>query len=134
MPDPRTFDNFLRAIGELADREVEVLRVQFNAPRRLLSGRALAAALGTRVARANITYGKTARRIAELLAEGSAHDLASFGRIQRDTVSLAARGAVPVLLARTEPTAARREALDLLGTWDHDLRADSRAAAVYAAT
>jgi penicillin amidase len=72
-----------------------------------------------------------ARRIAQLLAERSTHDAASFAAIQMDTVSLLARELVPLLL-EVEPTTEReRIALGLLAAWDGDLRADSSPAALY---
>lgn len=74
-----------------------------------------------------------ADRIRELLLARPRHDAASLAALQRDTVSLAARGAIPALLARTVASAARREALDLLAAWDHDLAADSKAASIYQA-
>ena len=74
------------------------------------------------------------RRIEELLAAREDHDVASMQRIQADTISLAARTLMPLLLARTprgEP--ARDEALDALAAWDGDLRASSSEAAVLGA-
>jgi len=72
-----------------------------------------------------------ARRIAERITERPLHDAASFASIQMDTMSLAARELLPLLL-RVEPeTGRQRAALELLGAWDGDLRADSAAAALY---
>lgn len=73
-----------------------------------------------------------ALRIQELLAEHAVHDPRSFAAIQRDTVSLAARRTVPLLLGHTEPASERQQtALHLLAAWDHDLAAGSPAAALY---
>ncbi len=72
-----------------------------------------------------------ALRIRELLDARDQHDVASFEAAQRDTVSLAARAAVPALLTRTPRGARRDAALDLLAAWDHDLTAGSQAAAIY---
>lgn len=75
-----------------------------------------------------------ARRIAELLEEAtaplSAEDLA---RIQVDTRSLPARALLPRLVATPARTDDQRWALDLLRGWDGDVRADSAAAAIWAA-
>ena len=51
--------------------------------------------------------------------------MGSTARAQRDTVSLAARATVPLLLDRVPPAAA------YLAEWDHDLAADSVPAAVF---
>ena len=72
-----------------------------------------------------------ADRIAELLAARPTHNVGSFAAIARDTVSHAARGVLPASLARTATSAARRDALAMLADWDHDLAADSQAAAIY---
>jgi penicillin amidase len=66
-----------------------------------------------------------ALRIRELLGTTSSHDVGTFAAIQRDTVSLAARATVPLLLERVPAAAAHLEG------WDHDLGADSTAAAVW---
>ncbi|MGH2631455.1 MAG: penicillin acylase family protein, partial [Actinomycetota bacterium] len=72
-----------------------------------------------------------ARRIAEVLAGGDAHDVASTAALQADTVSVTAREIVGAL-ARLEPSNDdQRLALDLLRGWDGDVRADSAAAAVF---
>jgi penicillin amidase len=96
------------------------------------------AAFGPHVLSADYHQPTRARRIRELLAAGSRHDVASFGAIQRDTVSLAARETVPLLIDAVNAgadvgavTGHRRAALDLLAGWDHDLAADSPAAALY---
>lgn len=59
-----------------------------------------------------------ADRIAELIAASPKHSLESFGAIQKDTLSLAAREVLPALL-RTQPRSERaREALAALAKWD----------------
>jgi penicillin amidase len=71
------------------------------------------------------------RRIGELLTATDLHTPETFAAIHMDTVSLTARATVPLLL-RVEPeTDRQKEALALLADWDHDLRADSAAAAVF---
>ncbi|HLI56064.1 MAG TPA: penicillin acylase family protein, partial [Actinomycetota bacterium] len=72
-------------------------------------------------------------RIAELLCATEKHTVDSFARIQQDTVSLAVREVLPYLLAVQAGTARQGEALALLRAWDHDLAADSAAAAIYEA-
>ena len=71
------------------------------------------------------------RRIAELLAASDQHDMASMAAIQNDTVSLAARDTLPLLLSVPAHTPETSAALDLLRTWDGDMAADSAAAAVF---
>lgn len=66
-----------------------------------------------------------AERIRELIDGSPMHDAAGTARIQRDTVSLAARRAVPLLLERV-PDAATH-----LAGWDLDLAPGSRPAAVF---
>jgi penicillin amidase len=64
-----------------------------------------------------------ARRIIEVLAADRRHDAAASARLQMDTLSLAAREAVPMLLAATPKSAATGAALDRLAAWDgHILR------------
>jgi penicillin G amidase len=72
-----------------------------------------------------------ARRIVERLEGVDAHDIASMAAIQSDTVSLPARATVPLLLVLEPHTDEERTAIDLLGTWDGDMAADSGAAAVF---
>jgi penicillin amidase len=72
-----------------------------------------------------------ARRIVELLEATERHDVASFARIQADTVSQPARATLPLLLALEPADDAERKALELLGTWDGDMAADSAGAAVF---
>jgi penicillin G amidase len=70
-------------------------------------------------------------RIAALLGEHSDHDVASMLAIQVDTVSLAAAAVLPALCKLEPATDRQREALERLGSWNADLRADSREAALY---
>ena len=71
------------------------------------------------------------RRIAELLAASDAHDVASMSAIQNDTVSLASRTTLPLLLSVAPDTPETSAALELLRGWDGDMAADSAAAAVF---
>ena len=71
-----------------------------------------------------------ARRITELLAARSDHDAASMRDVQMDTVSLAAREILPLLLASlTDPR--HSGVVASLAEWDGDMRADSTAAALF---
>ncbi|MFN8233630.1 MAG: penicillin acylase family protein [Actinomycetota bacterium] len=71
-----------------------------------------------------------ARRITELLLATERHDVASFARIQADTVSLPTRTTLPFL--ELDPsTDGQRAALALLAEWDGDMAATSAAAAVF---
>ncbi|HEX9236504.1 MAG TPA: penicillin acylase family protein, partial [Actinomycetota bacterium] len=72
-----------------------------------------------------------ARRIVELLTATPKHDRNSFGRIQVDTVSVAARELLPRLLGLEPADDRQKEALELLANWDHDMAASSAPAAVY---
>jgi penicillin G amidase len=72
-----------------------------------------------------------ARRIAELITERAVHDMDSFARIHMDTVSLPARDIVPLLVSVEPGDDRQKEALSVLAEWDHDLTADSAAAALY---
>jgi penicillin amidase len=74
-----------------------------------------------------------ARRIVELVHERPRHSTATFAAMQLDTVSIAARELLPALLELTPSTPAQRDALAYLASWDADLRADSRAAALFQA-
>lgn len=64
-----------------------------------------------------------ARRIEALLAAERGHSVASFARIQLDTVSLGMRELLPHLLATPPGSAAAREALQMLATWDGTMAA-----------
>lgn len=59
-----------------------------------------------------------AQRIVELLAATERHDLATSRAMQLDTLSLAAREIVPLLLDSTAPSGRSAEALRLLESWD----------------
>jgi penicillin amidase len=72
-----------------------------------------------------------ARRIAQMITERERHDVASFAAMQVDTVSLPARDIVSALDGLEPATDRQKEALALLDEWDHDLAADSAAAAIY---
>ncbi len=68
-----------------------------------------------------------AQRIEDLLSEAAKHSPQDFAAMQADTLSLAARALVPLLL-RADPTEARaRQAMDMLVAWDG--RMDKTAAA-----
>ena len=72
-----------------------------------------------------------ARRVAQMICERETHDAASFARMQMDTVSLPAADLVPTLIS-IEPSSDRQKAaLSLLAEWNHDVAADSAAAALY---
>jgi penicillin G amidase len=71
------------------------------------------------------------RRIEELLGRRDDHDVASMTAIQTDTVSLAARETLPLLLRLDPVTEDRRAALAELAGWDGDMRADSAGAAIF---
>ncbi len=72
-----------------------------------------------------------AGRIADVLTAGDEHDVASTVALQADTVSATAREIVDAL-GRLEPSNDdQRLALDLLRSWDGDVRADSAAAALF---
>lgn len=74
-----------------------------------------------------------ARRIAGLLTATPTHDRESFARIQSDTVSLPAREIAAHLLEVEPRDDRQKQALALLSGWDHDLRPESAAAAIYEA-
>jgi penicillin amidase len=59
-----------------------------------------------------------AQRIEELLAREAKHSSASFARMQLDSVSLAVRELLPLLLTARPKSEQAREALKLLATWD----------------
>jgi penicillin G amidase len=72
-----------------------------------------------------------ARRIAQMITARETHSRDSFAAMQMDTVLLPATEIVPHL-ARVEPADDRQKAaLALLERWDHDVSADSAAAALY---
>ena len=72
-------------------------------------------------------------RIEELLAQAPRHDLASFARMQGDTVSRLARELLPVAMAARPYTPAGIEAQAVLQAWRGDMRADSPAPLVFSA-
>ncbi|MFN2589593.1 MAG: penicillin acylase family protein, partial [Actinomycetota bacterium] len=72
-----------------------------------------------------------ARRIVELITGTPTHDEASFRAIQTDTVSLAARELLPRLLQVEAADDRQKQAVQLLANWNHDMAADSAAAALY---
>jgi penicillin G amidase len=72
-----------------------------------------------------------ARRIAELVLAEERHSVASFARIQADTVSLPARATLPLLLELDPQTNEERAALDVVRAWDGDMTAESAGAAAF---
>ena len=74
-----------------------------------------------------------ADRIDELLAKTRKHSLASFARMQGDTVSRLARELLPVALGAKPATAEGRDAQALLKGWDADMRMDGAAPLVFSA-
>ena len=72
-----------------------------------------------------------ARRIAQMVTERALHDRESFAAIQTDTRSLLAGEILRHLLSIEPKDDRQTEALALLADWDHDLAADSAAAAIY---
>jgi penicillin amidase len=72
-----------------------------------------------------------ARRIVQLLTARDTHDIDSFAAIHTDTASLPAAEIVPLLLETEPETERQKRAMALLAGWDHDLSADSAAAAIY---
>ena len=75
-----------------------------------------------------------AQRIEALLDARPRHDVESFAAIQQDQVSLAAARLTPVLLGLTEPSNEMvREALAMLGRWDHGMQRDRAEPLIYMA-
>ena len=75
-----------------------------------------------------------ARRIEALLDARPKHDVASFSAIQQDLVSLAAARLTPVLLELAEPSSdAMRDALAMLGKWDHGMQPERTEPLIYMA-
>jgi penicillin G amidase len=71
------------------------------------------------------------RRAVELITATAMHSRETFARMQQDTVSLPARGILPLLL-EVEPAGDRqKEALSYLDGWDGDLAAGSVSACIY---
>jgi penicillin G amidase len=76
------------------------------------------------------------QRIGQVVSGMTAPSVEDFRRLQMDTHSLQADRLLPKLLAYhfpdgTASAAAARTALRLLGEWDHEVRPESRGAAVY---
>ena len=75
-----------------------------------------------------------AQRIEALLDARPRHDVESFAAIQQDLVSLAAARLTPVLLGLAEPSNEMvREALAMLGRWDHGMQRDRAEPLIYMA-
>jgi penicillin G amidase len=72
-----------------------------------------------------------ARRIAQMLTGHETHDRSSFAAMQTDTVLLPAAGIVPHLVSVEPGDDRQKAAIALLADWDHDVAADSPAAALY---
>jgi penicillin amidase len=64
-----------------------------------------------------------AQRITELLSREERHTVASFARMQMDTVSLAVREMLPLLLTAEPGSEEAREAMRLLASWDGTMAA-----------
>src|SRR5688500_5151092 len=64
-----------------------------------------------------------ARRITELLHKSRVHDVASFARMQLDTVSLAVRELLPLLLTVKPATDEARQIVAMLAAWDGTMAA-----------
>ena len=65
-----------------------------------------------------------ARRIEELLSKHTRHTVGTFAQMQIDTVSLAARELLPILLTTKPATDEAQAALKLLAGWDGTMAAD----------
>ena len=72
-----------------------------------------------------------ADRIEELLVSQPKHSIASFRRIQGDTLSPVARDLLPLALAAKPATEEGRRAVALLAGWKGDMAVDSPAALVF---
>jgi penicillin amidase len=72
-----------------------------------------------------------ARRVVDRLEAVASHDVASLAQIQLDTVSLAARAALPLLTAFDPRGDDQRDEIGRLAGWDGDMSADSVAAGVF---
>jgi penicillin amidase len=70
-------------------------------------------------------------RVEELLDGRNDHDIGSMVRIQNDTVSLAARETLRLLLRLDPGTEERHAVLADLADWDGDMRSDSAGAAIF---
>jgi penicillin G amidase len=75
-----------------------------------------------------------AQRVTDLLHANARLTPNDFAAMQADRLSLHARAVLPVMIERARPeSAADKEAVDLLRTWNHDARGDSGAAAIFEA-
>jgi penicillin G amidase len=74
-----------------------------------------------------------AERIEELLSATRKHSIASFAKIQADTVSRLARELLPVALAARPATAEGRDAQAMLKGWNADARPELAAPLVFSA-
>ena len=75
-----------------------------------------------------------AQRILDLLAGRSNLKPQDFAALQADTLSLHAKALLPVLLAHVKTDSqSRREALNILSSWDANARGDGNAPAIFAA-
>ncbi|HEV3475118.1 MAG TPA: penicillin acylase family protein [Actinomycetota bacterium] len=74
-----------------------------------------------------------ARRIVQLLTSRERHSRETFAAMQRDTMSLPAQLITPYLLEVEPEDDRQKQAIALLGEWDHDLGIDSAPAAIYQA-
>ncbi|HEX2025581.1 MAG TPA: penicillin acylase family protein [Actinomycetota bacterium] len=72
-----------------------------------------------------------ARRIAQMITERETHDRRSFAEMQVDTRLIPAADIVPHLVAVEPRDDRQKAAIALLSEWDHDVGADSAAAALY---
>ncbi|HVE79720.1 MAG TPA: penicillin acylase family protein, partial [Gemmatimonadaceae bacterium] len=73
-----------------------------------------------------------AERIAEVLRRGGGFTRADFERLQHDELSLPARTLVPPLLAAAKRRGVATPEVAALGRWDHVMRRDEAAPAVFA--
>jgi len=73
-----------------------------------------------------------ARRIVEAL-DGEPQDLASFGRLQADQLSLLARDLLPIMLEAEPSSEAARAAMARLQAWDRVMRPDAAEPLIFAA-
>ena len=75
-----------------------------------------------------------ATRIRDLLGGRTHLTSEDFARIQADTVSLHAKALLPLLMRHAQPESmVDRQALEILGRWDGDMRGASNAAAIFEA-
>jgi penicillin G amidase len=72
-----------------------------------------------------------ARRIAQMITAREHHDRESFAAMQTDTILLPAAEIVPHLVDLEPRDDRQKAAIAMLAVWNHDVAADSAAAAVY---